>query len=245
MLTNKQTPENHVNVFLVTQTEAADISGISKTTINTKSKGELVEGRHGTYINIDHPCVIGYFAKKGVRVTEEIKQQLMVNNPTILRNPVDLNNPPESRGAPRKKLTEVPDLIAGAPLPPTIANVSIEHLENLTLSEIATQYGGIKEFINYITALKMQMDFINKKVAYEEKRGVLIKRDVVMQEIMMNIHVLFERLLTIVPQSVTPLIAAVIKMGGDDVDASIEKIIKGRIEGILTNTKEQMKNHLN
>lgn len=185
--------------------------------------GPLVDALdpRGDKIDVDHPCVRRFLES----------QERKADRRTIASR----------RAAEEGEDDGIPDGLPGGASP---SFADSELMQHLTVAEVATRFGGLPMFTEYVKTYNVLQDARKKELANLKTDGTLVSRDLVRAAVLTHIDRLHRRLLTDFAETITRLIYGHCNAGdavevakltvrdriGHVLGESIERTIKGFTE---------------
>lgn len=185
--------------------------------------GPLVDAldARGDKIDVDHPCVKRFLES----------QERKADRRTIT-----------SRRSAEEDDDGIQDGLPGAGASPSFADAEL--IQHLTVGEVATRFGGLPMFTEYVKTYNVLQDARKKELANLKTEGTLVSRELVRAAVLTHVDRLHRRLLTDFAESITRLIYGHCNAGdalevakltvrdriGHVLGESIERAIKGFTE---------------
>jgi len=229
---------------LMTKNAFAKLSGRSRQAISkaTKKGGPLAPAMSGKKINASHQAAKDYLKKSEIDKKNETPPA--PKKKTAKKKAAKKKTtPPRQKGPDSKKSAGAAGLYID---PEKILNGEIDELQDLTLKEIATRYGGVPGFKGYIDALRGIADYQNKAIKAKQKRAELVDRVVVEAIAFGLLDLAFKRLVNEMPGSLSQQIIATVKSAKKkkNVAFKVEEIIRQAASRIIKDCKTEIKSRI-
>lgn len=185
--------------------------------------GPLVDAldERGDKIDLDHPCVKQFL---------ESQERKADRRTLAARRAAEEGDEDDDR--------------PGATMDALASFADAANLQNMTVAEVASKFGGLTAFMEYVKTYNVLQDARKKELANLKTDGTLVSRDLVRAALLTHVDRMHRRLLTDFAETVTRLIyghcnagdpVEVAKMTvrervGQVLSESIERVIKGFTE---------------
>jgi hypothetical protein len=117
-------------------------------------------------------------------------------------------------------------------------------LEDLTVRQVAMDYGGLAEFNGYVKALKDIATYKKTEQEHLHKRGELIDRASTAATLFSLVDVAYKRLVSEMPDAVIQQLIPLIQSGGDEVERDGRALLVKSVSKILKDCKTEISKRL-
>src|ERR1043166_1063323 len=211
---------------LISQADLARLAAVSDMAISKACRRKLKPACVGKRVDVDHPAVVEYLAGKG-------KTPPAVRPPAAEAAPSTPATRPRSAGK-RSSGSGAERATWGDAGPKDAEN--IDEVDELTLAEIARQFGSVRAHIDWLDARKKTVDIKAKELANAELEGKLVPREWVMTHVFGALERMQKQLLQDAPKTIARRLYAMAKSGGSTEEA--EKVVREIVSLNLRPAKE-------
>jgi len=224
--------------ILITKSELSKISGCSRAAVTkaTKKGGALFPAMEGAKVNKNHPLVRQFLQKHGISRGKPKTRKKAAKKKS--------KQPP---GKPKADIQDETDNFPSPDIPyDDLSKSEILDLENMTVKQVALQYGGMANFKIFIEALKGIADYKLKTVKEQQKRFELIDRKAAEAVTFALIDLAFKRLVAELPGALAQEIVTYVKSKrkSKNLILDVAEIIRGAISRILKDCKNEIQKRL-
>lgn len=201
---------------LVTKIEFAELCGVSPPAISQAIRnGKLSKALKDRKIDMDHPSAVSY-----------MRSSRRVPNSNG-RKGRDAEPEP---GRPGPKIRRVVEGLEGLP-------EDIRKMADWSLRELVEMFGTDIGFVEWLNATRKLEQIHETRIKNAEKEGVLVRRDLVREGVLVPIDVAHKKLLSGGARSISRRVDAMVKSGREVEE--IEDFIRERISSFIKGAKER------
>ena len=208
--------------YLVTKAEFANMAQVSQAMISQLTRyGELQEIVVGKKVNAAHPKALAYLERSS----------------KFQKTDAEGNTIKGTRA--QKEAERIRYETESGELP-----LNIQEFGSWTLQQIANEFGTDSRFSEYLKAVKLQEEIVEKQLRNRERTGENIPRDLVKTHMFGFIDAAFSRLLSDTPRSLAGRIREMVDSGEtiERLEEEIRKYISDQIKMLKRQTTKVLKN---
>lgn len=176
----------------------------------------------GGRVDIEHPCVAEYIARKGGDVAELDK---IARRKDVARFNANVDPVGRDKGSP-----EIND------------DADLDELLHLTVGELFERVGSVGGFSDWLAARKLRAEVQRLELANAEKAGTLIPREPVKTHVFGLIDSTYRRLLSDAPKTIARRMYGLAKAGAplEEAEREVREINSSLIKAIKATAKRQL-----
>lgn len=228
---------------LDTLTALARLAGVSRQAVSKLAKGPLAPALIGRRIDLDHPAVVEYLAKKDAApTTSKSNRSKRKKKPTPARPkpPKRGKKPTAPRPPPRRRRSSMRPVeaedddgreLAGAT---DVTEEDIEEYAHLSLDQLKEMFGTARAFVDWLDARKKISEIREKDLRNAETQGRLIERELVRTHVFSAIEAGNRRLLGDSPKTIARRLYALAKSGApvEEAEAVVREIVSSQLRPV-------------
>ena len=222
----------------ISKKELAMLAGVTPGAISQQLSRKLKPALIGNRIDIDHPAVIAYFAKRAelniAPPPPPPKKKESVTGVQSMQR--------RGRGRPpSKQIDDVGNVHELPSMLPHIPGLTMEEIEQLTILQVVERFGTAASVVDYLSAVKSIEDVRQKRIKNAELRGRLVARDAV-KVLFGFVDEAHSRMVSDTPARAAVVIRSL--LDNDPSKEDIEKIIRDQIAAGLKGVKSKVSRSL-
>ena len=216
---------------LVTRLYLATLTGRTKQAITeAANRGSLREARAGhrlQKLDLDHPATVAYVKRCGAKIPAPAPPKPKPKKAAKKT----ARGRPKAKGSRRKAASKAPapspDPDEKPALPVGLEGVDAERFADMTLRQVAQDWGTWDQFIGVVDAVKKLATIREKDDKHAEFEGAVISRELVATHVFSYLEKLHRRFLGPVPKTVVRKAIAGAKAGvdGEELEAKARELM--------------------